>query len=77
MIRSDLHEQSRCEFSQTNEDKNIVSKIVFVKFYEDWNWIVGSGLSLDEINKVIRNQKKDLEIKTKHYIQSAIIIAFF
>jgi len=64
------------EFSQTNEDKNIVRKIVFVKFYEDWNWIVGSGLSLDEINKVIRNQKKDLEIKTKHYIQSAIIIAF-
>ena len=64
------------EFSEINENEKLSKKIVFVKFYEDWNWIIGSGLSLNEINNVIKEKKYELETKTKHYKQTAIIIAF-
>ena len=64
------------EFYEINENEELSKKIAFVKFYEDWNWIIGSGLSLNEINNVIKEKKYELETKTKHYKQTAIIIAF-
>jgi len=52
-------------------------KLVFVKLYKEWNWVIGTGIYMDEIHEVISNKKKDLENKIDTYIQNTIIIAFF
>ncbi len=52
-------------------------KLAFIKLYKEWNWIIGTGIYMDEIHQVISNKKKDLEKKIDTYIQNTIIIAFF
>jgi len=65
------------EFFATNENNQISKKIAYFKLYEEWNWIIGAGISLDQINNVILNKKKDLNSQTKHFKQTAMTIAFF
>ena len=56
--------------------RNINKKLAFVKFFKEWNWIIGSGISLNEINEVILKRKIILEKKKNKYIKTAILIAF-
>ncbi len=56
--------------------KNINKKLAFVKFFKEWNWVIGSGISLNEINEVIQKRKITLEQKMNKYIKTAIVIAF-
>ena len=58
------------------EDKKIRKKLVFIKLYKEWNWVIGSGLFLDEMNMVISNKKRVLEKRINEYIQTAMIISF-
>ncbi|ADG92951.1 integral membrane sensor signal transduction histidine kinase [Arcobacter nitrofigilis DSM 7299] len=70
------HDGDFLEFFDTEKNGKVSKKIAFVKLYSQWNWVIGSGIFLDEIHNVILNKKKDLEKKTNHYIQTAIVIAF-
>ncbi len=58
------------------EDKTPRKKLAFVKLYNEWNWIIGSGIFLDEINSVISNKKRVLENRINKYIQTAMVISF-
>ena len=51
-------------------------KIAFVKLYKEWNWIIGCGIYIDEIEKVLLNKKNALVQKNNRFIQLTIIIAF-
>jgi two-component system, NtrC family, sensor kinase len=43
-----------------------VEKISYVRYLEEWDWIIGTGFYLDELNNKIN--KKELELKREHEI---------
>jgi signal transduction histidine kinase len=47
------------QWSKPDSD-SIASKITYCRGIHDWEWIVGAGVYLDEIEKVIENDKKHL-----------------
>lgn len=58
-----------------NESLISNDKISFVKLYEDWNWMIGSGFYLEELKKRIIEKKEDLIISNKKTINEIILIA--
>jgi len=51
-------------------------KLAFIKLYKEWNWIIGTGIYMDEIHEVILERKQILEEKIDNYIETTLIIAF-
>lgn len=58
-----------------NEKKGS-KKLGFVKLYKEWNWIIGCGIYIEEIEQVISKKKSILEQKNNRYIQITVITAF-
>lgn len=56
------------------EEKLNSKKLSFVKLYKDWNWVIGTGIYIDEIQKVISSKKQLLEKKMRTYIGATIVI---
>ncbi len=44
------------------------SKISYAKSFEPWGWMVGTGVYLDEIEKILTKQRDALKIKLNQYI---------
>ncbi len=63
-------------YPKPNELKNS-KKLSFVRFYKEWNWVIGSGIYLDEIQKEILRKKIDFKKKIIKHIKTTLIIAFF
>lgn len=57
-------------------EKESSKKLAFVKLYKQWNWIIGCGIYIDEIEKALLNKKDSLQQKNNKYIQLTFIIAF-
>ncbi len=57
-------------------EKESSKKLAFVKLYKQWNWIIGCGIYIDEIEKALLNKKDSLQQKNSRYIQLTFIIAF-
>ena len=52
------------EFYWQKPNQTVASKkLGFLKHYEKYNWIIGAGLYMDDIDKSIANNKKLLEKK--------------
>jgi diguanylate cyclase (GGDEF)-like protein len=53
-------------------------KIAFFKLYKDWNWIVATGMYIDELDQIIADKKKELKDKiakdTKFIITTSSIL---
>ena len=60
-----------------NSDKKNVEKISYVKYFEKWDLIIGSGFYLDELNEAL--DKKEIELRSieKDIINNILIIAVF
>ena len=54
------------------KEKEKIKKLSFVKLYKEWNWVIGTGIYMDEIQKVIITKKKRLEEKIDKYIEVTI-----
>lgn len=50
-------------------------KISFVKLYEDWDWIIGSGFYLEELTNKIQQKKDALIVSNTKDIQNISILA--
>jgi len=50
-------------------------KIGYVKHFEKWNWVIGSGLYIDDIQESILENKKNLEKRIKKYIEYIVVIS--
>jgi len=40
-------------------------KLSFVKLFKEWNWVVGTGIYIDDIDKAVKIKKGELENKLK------------
>jgi two-component system, NtrC family, sensor kinase len=52
--------------SKPNSTIQNSEKISYIKYFKEWNWIIGSGIYLDELNNAIN--KKETELKKEHAI---------
>lgn len=44
-----------------------VPKLSYVKLFKKWNWIIGTGIYLDDIEKAVAQRKAALQKKIAHY----------
>ena len=51
------------------------NKISFVQLFEKWDWVLGAGLYIDDIQESIILNKKNLENRVQKYIQYIILIS--
>lgn len=50
-------------------------KLLFVKGFDDWQWALGSGASLDDIDEIVLRKKERLnETNNKELLQSTIVV---
>jgi len=60
-------------YPKPNETKSR-KKLNFVKLYKDWQWVICSGIYIDEIQKEIQEKKHILENKIYKYIKITLSI---
>ncbi|WP_072682024.1 cache domain-containing protein [Arcobacter sp. LA11] len=58
-----------------NPDKELNSnnKISYIKLFEDWNWVIGSGFYLENLNKKLDERKAFLEQRKKKAFNKIIV----
>ncbi len=49
-------------------------KISYAKSFEPWGWMVGTGVYLDEVEKVIQSQRKTLKNRLNHYFFQIVFL---
>ena len=49
-------------------------KISYAKSFEPWGWMVGTGVYLDEVEKVIQTQREILKNKLNHYSFQLVLL---
>jgi len=62
------------KFKPEEEEKNR-TKISYVKFFKDWNWIIGTGFYLDNLNQQIAERKVLLTNSMNESIKQIIVIS--
>ncbi len=60
---------------QKPKEIHFSQKLGFFKLYEKYNWVIGAGLYIDDIQKSISKSKKLLEKRINKYIRQVLIIA--
>ncbi len=64
------------EFYYPKEDNNIsTKKLSYVKLYPEWHWVIGCGIYVDEIKKVISRKNEILHKKIEKYIEKILVMA--
>ncbi|MFK5880598.1 MAG: cache domain-containing protein [Sulfurospirillum sp.] len=64
------------EFLYPKEDSNLsAKKLSYVRLYSEWHWIIGCGIYVDEIKKVIARKNDLLHEKIQKYIKKVLITA--
>ncbi|MFK2821873.1 cache domain-containing protein [Arcobacter sp. YIC-80] len=51
------------------------NKISYIKTFEDWGWVIGTGFYFDDLNKNIEEAKKDLIASNNNIIKKIIIVS--
>jgi signal transduction histidine kinase len=62
---------------QKPKEVHFSKKLGFFKLYEKYNWVIGTGLYIDDIQKSILENKRLLEKRIDKYIRLVVIISFF
>jgi signal transduction histidine kinase len=62
-------------FWQKPNRSNFSKKLGFLKLYEKYNWVIGAGLYIDDIEESIKENKKLLEQRIDKYIDTVINIS--
>ena len=59
------------------EDSIPMPKMSFVKGVSQWQWMIGAGVYIDEVNKIINNKREELEKNIKKQIVIIVIVLLF
>lgn len=60
---------------QKPKDVHFSKKVGFFRLYEKYNWVIGTGLYIDDIEKSILENKKLLEERINKYVRLVVIIS--
>jgi len=60
---------------QKPKELHFSKKLGFFRLYKKYNWVIGAGLYVDEIEKSILENKKSLEKRVDKYIRLVLIIS--
>lgn len=63
-------------FWQKPTDVHFSKKLGFFKLYKKYNWVIGAGLYIEDIQKSIFENKKLLEERINKYINLVVLISF-
>jgi len=63
------------EFIEESTSSINKKKISYVKLLEDWDWIIGTGFNLDNLNEVIIHRQKLLEEKYNGYLNKLLLLS--
>jgi len=73
---SNNEEASYVQYSWPKPNETVYSKkIGYVRLFEKWNWVIGSGLYTDDIQKSILENKINLQNRIKKYIEYITVIS--
>ena len=61
---------------QKPNEENFSKKLGFFRLYGKYNWVIGAGLYVDDIQKSINDNKKLLEKKIDKHIQLVVTVSF-
>lgn len=64
-------------FWQKPGEVHFSNKLGYFRLYEKYNWVVGAGLYMDDIQKSIFDNKKLLEERIQKYIRTVVFISIF
>jgi PAS domain S-box-containing protein len=59
-------------FKKMNNDE-IVEKLTYAQLYKDFNWIIATGVYLDDIEKIIKLEERKIENKIHSIIRISVI----
>tara|TARA_B100001063_G_scaffold228887_1_gene240620 strand:- start:2767 stop:4287 length:1521 start_codon:yes stop_codon:yes gene_type:complete len=62
---------------QKPKELHASKKLGFFRLYEKYNWVIGTGLYIDDIQKTIFENKKLLEDRINKYIRLVLVFSFF
>ncbi|XPV67426.1 MAG: cache domain-containing protein [Halarcobacter sp.] len=62
---------------QKPKEIHFSKKLGFFKLYKKYNWVIGAGLYIDDIQKSIFENKKLLEERINKYIRIVVVVSFF
>ena len=62
---------------QKPKEVHFSKKLGFFKLYKKYNWVIGAGLYIDDIQKSIFENKKLLEKRIDKYIRIVVVVSFF
>ncbi|QDF29117.1 Cache sensor-containing signal transduction histidine kinase [Halarcobacter anaerophilus] len=51
-------------------------KVTYLKYFKQWDWIIGAGFYLEELNKEVKEKELLLTQKHEEIIQKIIVISF-
>ena len=60
---------------QKPTEMHFSNKLGFFRLYEKYNWVIGTGLYIDDIEKSIFENKKLLEKRIDKYIQQVLLVS--
>jgi signal transduction histidine kinase/ActR/RegA family two-component response regulator len=53
------------------------AKISFIRGVKDWQWMIGAGVYVDEIDKIISQNRKSLEERVRHQLIKVALLLLF
>jgi signal transduction histidine kinase len=58
-----------------NSTTHNTEKISYVKYFKEWDWVIGAGFYLEELDQIIQNKETILKDKHKTIINNILILA--
>ncbi len=58
-----------------NSSSYHTEKISYVKYFKEWDWVIGAGFYLEELNQIIQNKKIELKDKHKTVINNILALS--
>jgi PAS domain S-box-containing protein len=52
-------------------------KLTFAKVYKDWQWVIGSGVHMEELNLAIAKRNEELRVNVNRYILNGVLLVIF
>ncbi|RXJ91757.1 hypothetical protein CRV01_01310 [Arcobacter sp. CECT 8983] len=57
------------------DDTKPKNKTAYMKKFDNWNWVIGSGFNIEDVDFVIEERQKILEDKYDNYLKKLIILS--